>query len=478
MCPNRVAESMVCSAFETFLIGCMVRSSVSAAPKAVAGTEILTEIVGTAGAASSALSLKNIGPCGAKGPWGAVRGERIFYMKTIKTASSTTMELFENFALRHKLNAIKDARTGHGNMIDDATFGPNWKQSMIAWMKDRIFDISYIHSSYDRAAIAKYLPNARLFTISREPVSRFISACNMFLGSGPDDVVARKSIDMKFQHRVFNSVAFQFGQPEAREQALQIQDVARAEKAFAAANMDRILASVEGPMRFYTSPHDEDIPGGFDLVMITERLDESYMVLRSMLCWSFLDLLTRSMPLSLPDQDHRSRAHEYHDTLSEVGRSKVLSLNALDVRIHEAALRAFNETVSTRYPGGQESLSRDVLLFKRFKHLHSAACLACCEGDKPLLNPTGKPVRSLAAIDCSAVRESCSVMMLRSTIKHCHSGSSGGAYAAEDTIFASLHACNGTFQEVAVCPMHHEDMCATGELCLQQGETSLKRIFL
>ena len=49
-------------------------------------------------AAAAASAWTNLGPCGANGRWGETVEEKIFFLKTIKTAGSTTRFIFLRFA--------------------------------------------------------------------------------------------------------------------------------------------------------------------------------------------------------------------------------------------------------------------------------------------------------------------------------------------------------------------------------------------
>ena len=176
----------------------------------------------------------NLGPCGAaaSGRWGEATEERLFFLKTIKTAGSTVRGMFDRFAEAEGLGRLGsvmpggilfNAREGQAEWLPCA----QWRPPDCNWPVRRVpagsspFHYAGDHSSYMPDQIREYLPGARMVTVSREPLGSAISAISLFFEGMPlDKFVDRattNSLARKDQVVSVNSVAFQLGVPAAAE---------------------------------------------------------------------------------------------------------------------------------------------------------------------------------------------------------------------------------------------------------------------
>ena len=129
--------------------------------------------------------------CGAaaSGRWGEAPSERIFFMKTTKTAGSELRQMFERFAISAHMGRLSSSRPGGVLFSDVSTLlGPTWLSSKHlrqpnhhlsggdirprASPGNSPFDIADDHSSWVPRIIDQRLPGARLLTISRDPLAR------------------------------------------------------------------------------------------------------------------------------------------------------------------------------------------------------------------------------------------------------------------------------------------------------------------
>ncbi|KAH8084476.1 galactose-3-O-sulfotransferase 3 [Aureococcus anophagefferens] len=250
-------------------------------------------------AAAAASAWTNLGPCGANGRWGETVEEKIFFLKTIKTAGSTTRFIFLRFARGERMALLRSSNPGH-ILLDSTGRSQRW-------------------------ALATYLPGARWVTVSRDVPSRVVSAIAMFHGDmSPRDYfsgcaaldrglcrgVAVKRPGLSENVHIWNSVAWQLGERAAAppiDFARPHASVKRLERADASALVDL----VEG-----------NHSGAFALVMLTERYDESLVLLRSIFCWRWMDLLTQQPPVAPVQQDRRNR-QEKHDRPKSVKAPEV-----------------------------------------------------------------------------------------------------------------------------------------------------------
>ena len=60
----------------------------------------------------SRIPYKNLGRCGATGRWGEALEEKLFFLKTTKTAGSSIRSLFVRFARSERLAVLRSTQPG------------------------------------------------------------------------------------------------------------------------------------------------------------------------------------------------------------------------------------------------------------------------------------------------------------------------------------------------------------------------------
>lgn len=269
-------------------------------------------------------SYKNLGQCGASGRWGEAPEEKLFFLKTTKTAGSSIRSLFARFARSERMAVLRSTQDGgilfpadgrSQRWVESRHFEPVSAGSARARSGPAVYDVAYDHSTMDVPALRRHLPGARCFTSSREVVSRIVSAIALFrdeataqtyfngcrkltprnLCAGPFSDAARLS---RNNHRIWNSVAWQLGAPLPRAD---FTPTGRDVLDDAAARLARI--PVDRYERFVEGPGNDT----FALVLLVERLDESLVLLRSLLCWRWVDIITEEPPLAPMMQEAGAR---------------------------------------------------------------------------------------------------------------------------------------------------------------------------
>ncbi|KAH8075285.1 galactose-3-O-sulfotransferase [Aureococcus anophagefferens] len=266
-------------------------------------------------AAAAASAWTNLGPCGANGRWGETVEEKIFFLKTIKTAGSTTRFIFLRFARGERMALLRSSNPGH-ILLDSTGKSQRWVDAKrfddVGAARPRPagasrYDVALDHATLDAQALATYLPGARWVTVSRDVPSRVVSAIAMFHGDmSPRDYfsgcaaldrglcrgVAVKRPGLSENVHIWNSVAWQLGERAARAPI----DFAALRPSAKRSDAAALVDLVEG-----------NHSGAFALVMLTERYDESLVLLRSIFCWRWMDLLTQQPPVAPVQQDKRNR---------------------------------------------------------------------------------------------------------------------------------------------------------------------------
>lgn len=136
-----------------------------------------------------------------------------------------------------------------------------------------------------------------------------------------------------FQVKIWNSFAWQLGVHEAA-QPMMLCCAKEARAAFSRVDLKPFIV--------------HDLNHRFDFILVTDQYDESLVLLRHKMCWSWSDMIAPGAPLSTPIQDGRS----YHkasrtkaEALDPTVRAWLQSLNYLDMQHHQVVLAKFQRAV-------------------------------------------------------------------------------------------------------------------------------------
>ena len=415
-------------------------------------------------ACAAAAAAADLGPCGARGRYGEAPNETLFYLKTIKTASSSLRFLFLRFARAERLAALRGRRAG-GQFFDAATAkgDTRWPAEFEDPGESRsppgAFDVAFDHSTWDAAALDRYLPRARKFASSRDVVARAVSAIAYFhRDATPDEYFGGCRIVegglcggwSRLQHaekdavHVWNSVAWQL-RARAAARPLDFRRPAAEAARLAAADVSEAVGAVRGAV--------------FDFVVVAERYDASLVLLRSKLCWRWLDVVGPEPPLAPAPQDASRRAsHRAAAPLRNVTARTLVALNVLDGRIHAAARDAFD--AARRAYGG--NFDRDVAFFRAYKFALLVTCVVC---------RARLPPRALAAYAdaCGDLRPTCRDLAAHEsripTETDVAARRSRDA-RAEAALVALVAGCPVPLATAEVCPAGDRSLCRAGPLCL------------
>lgn len=352
-----------------------------------------------------AAAYTNIGRCGVapSGRWGEDKREQVFFMKTHKTAGSSLRELFIRFAVQGGKRILRTNLPG-GKLCTQAGMSSAWVPAKHMWpprTAGAMYDVAFDHSTFDRQRLSEYMPNASLVTVSREPLARVVSACAFFHGEAtPAACLAAldKACGDPLQNQIWNSIAWHF-RVEAAEQRINFCDKrspAAVARKLDSVDLSQTLQDIEGASGFF--------------VMLTERLDESLVLLRSLHCWRWADVVMPGPPLQQQLQKHTERKSFQKQDQQRPAmpdgllKARLLALNRLDIHIHNASVRKF-ETLVERY-GGELQLANDVAFLRRYQLALAVACLTCSKEDPP-----GSFLPSLHDLSCDDLSCICGALL-------------------------------------------------------------------
>ncbi|XP_006819082.1 galactosylceramide sulfotransferase-like [Saccoglossus kowalevskii] len=264
---------------------------------------------------------------------------KIVFLKTYKTASTTTCTIIQRYALIRNLTFALP-KTKHFHMFDEvAPFNTN----MVYKYNDRKqgqYDLVASHLIFNKEKLEKVVIDAKYITILREPVTRFESHFSYFEAAKYLKITKRRNALETFfktpdkyimkpgnflgKHHLHNGMAFTLGMSEY---------IHLANESFLQKNIDQL---------------DREL----DLVMISEYYDESLLLLKKLLCWEWEDILYISKGI---------RSDKYKINLSDTLVEKIKQYNSVDVKLYQH----FNQTFWQRVANYGPQFNNDLLEFRQ-----------------------------------------------------------------------------------------------------------------
>ncbi|XP_072039178.1 galactosylceramide sulfotransferase-like, partial [Amphiura filiformis] len=281
---------------------------------------------------------------------------------THKTGSTTMASIFERFGYRRNL-MFALPKLKH-------VFATNsfFSRKGVFARFHLHFDILDNHAVYYRPEMEKTVPNATYITILRDPVTQLESTFGYFEmaeGMGISKHPNPFEMFMQKPHFYYDTTKYTM---KTRSRNGQLYDLGFINtKLFD--NTSAILKKIDSL--------DKD----FDLVLITEYFDESLILKKKQLCWSFDDIIYISNGI-------RSKSHRY--TISDKLKSKIRQWNAGDVLLYNHFNRTLWQKIKDYGPTFQVDL-------EEFRRLEKEALNRCVDTksldrhdkreDKFILNP-------------------------------------------------------------------------------------------
>ncbi|XP_071489151.1 galactosylceramide sulfotransferase-like [Diadema antillarum] len=271
--------------------------------------------------------------------------QRVVYIKTHKTGSTTLASIFERYAYLRNLDvAVPPIKRNH--VLSD--FGL-FQTSMTIKIKKRNrtdFDMIVNHVRYNRGQMDIAVPRAKYISIIRHPVAQFESFFGYFefprrLHINTSDPFETFMSDVKgfyakkvFQWpRIRNGQLYDFGFDHKYDE-----------------NQTKIKEKIK------------ELAREIDLVMINEYYDESLILLRKMMCWDYEDILYISNGV-------RSQSHRY--PITEETEQRILSWNAGDIMLYDH----FNETFWKKVHDYGDSFGLDLAHFRALQRDVKDECI-------------------------------------------------------------------------------------------------------
>ncbi|PIK57633.1 putative galactosylceramide sulfotransferase isoform X2 [Apostichopus japonicus] len=212
--------------------------------------------------------------------------QRIVFLKTHKTASTTMASVFERYGYYRNLTFA----VGKRHVLSFEYKFSRGNVMKFPKMKGKPFDMLTNHARYSREEMNAVVPNATYITILRKPEDQVDSAFGYFemyrgmkIGSEPNPLETFMDDPMKYYkgHKYHmwqlsrNGMLFDLGLDHKYDEDDQ-----------------KINEKIK------------ELAGEFDLVLISEYLDESLLLMKKLLCWEYTDIVYLSSGI-------RSKSHRY-----------------------------------------------------------------------------------------------------------------------------------------------------------------------
>ncbi|XP_072266473.1 galactose-3-O-sulfotransferase 2-like isoform X2 [Pyxicephalus adspersus] len=267
----------------------------------------------------------------------------IFFLKTHKTASSTIINILFRYGEFHNLTfafPVRSSLYSYPNFFS-ASYVDGFSVD-----GNKTFNIMCHHMRFMLTEVKKVMPNDTFyFTVMRNPISLFESSFSYWRKNTP--FVKAKNLEdflnnssayydavTQNRHLVKNLMAFDLGFDPKENKTI---------------NKIQFMLNLTDTI--------------FDLVLITEYFDESLILLKEALCWSFDDVL--SFPLN-------RRSNNTMKTLTLETQEKIKRWNSLDWQLYVHFNNSFWELVEKF---GRERMQHEIGILQMKRAEMEKTCL-------------------------------------------------------------------------------------------------------
>ncbi|XP_077868862.1 galactose-3-O-sulfotransferase 2-like [Saccoglossus kowalevskii] len=272
---------------------------------------------------------------------------RVVFIKTHKTASSTTASIIQRFGYTRNLSFVVPSRT----QIISSTSGFN--RSMLNSRKypplngGKHYDILTNHVRYNRHEMEAVIPNATYITILRHPVNQIVSAFSYFRWA---QVINR-------YHGNKNAlVTFMENPAKFPKYKMRFWWQSHNGQLYDLGFRNNYANITDDVIHKYIEILDKEM----DLVLITEYFDESLLVLKKQLCWSMDDIIY--IPKGVGTSRH---------ILTQQTRDRIMQWNRGDFLLYEH----FNRTLWEKITDYGPAFERDLQQFRDKRHTTMEECV-------------------------------------------------------------------------------------------------------
>ncbi|GFU55664.1 galactosylceramide sulfotransferase [Trichonephila clavipes] len=270
----------------------------------------------------------------------------IVFLKTHKCAGSSIQNILMRYGDKHKLNFVMP-RTG--NYLGHPT---PFSRTMVSRHHSFTYNILAHHTRLDYKEIRAVMPSNSIFiTIVRDPIQIFESSFSYY------------SFDKLFKCDIHKFIKYL---PKFSNKFLS----RRFRGKFGANQMFFDLGGDPEMFRNTTQilQYLDKLESWFHLVLVAERMEESLVLLKHLLCWDIDDVVAFKL---------NARNPIYRSNLTDMEKQRLLKLNYADALLYDRFLKKFDREVEAF---GRERMADETAeLRKRTLEWYEL----CVEGEKP-----------------------------------------------------------------------------------------------
>ncbi|XP_077545408.1 galactosylceramide sulfotransferase-like [Haemaphysalis longicornis] len=279
----------------------------------------------------------------------------VCFLKTHKCASSAVQNLLMRYGDSHDLRFVLPSWSNY------LGFTELFNRSMAAGHPP--FDMLAHHARFNESEMRAVLgPDPVFITIVREPATLFESLYSYY----DFERVTRLNLEQLERARRNQSLSGLLKNLTRKQTKLNL--------GFNQMSFDLGLEPDQFGNESTVRGFVQRMDATFDLVMVAERMNESLVLLRDLLCWSLDDVVLFRL---------NARQKRYRHTLSPELAEDFRALNSADVQLYEHFKRRFDQRVREF---GQERMARELFLLEertRFWHRRCVKEVSALQTSEP-----------------------------------------------------------------------------------------------
>lgn len=274
------------------------------------------------------------------------------YLKTHKTGSSSIQNCFFRYAYQHDLIVAVKLEPQNSSFTRDMVMDPGFFRTTL----NQSYAMLLQHTIFNEKEVKAILPRDTVYiTVIRSPVAQFESLYDFFLRGNPVCHVNESFSD--FSDQVTRE---QRNHALVRESDCRFHTFGRNQNAFDLGMRPSDFDSEEAVDRFISF-----VGQRFDLVMITEKMDESTILMKHLLCWTTRDVVFLHLNQRIEKQAKQS--------LSEEQKTAILSINNVDARLYQHFSAKLEQAIDDF---GRERMAEEVADLKKERTKLTDECIS------------------------------------------------------------------------------------------------------
>ncbi|XP_050413956.2 galactosylceramide sulfotransferase [Patella vulgata] len=304
----------------------------------------------------------------------------VAFLKVHKACSSTVLNIIYRFGFQRGLTFVLPRK---GNYLGGRSSSrPIEKHRILPPSLNKTYDMLCNHVIFNKTIFGHYLPRDTVYiAIVRDPYERFRSAYHYY--------------------RTVYRIGYLIHGPTGAdhfEQFIANQDIYEPTNPYHSYTNNRMAVDFGFPTKYFKNStkmlkYVQDLDLTFDLVMITERFDESMILLRRMLNWSFKDILYIKL---------NALKNKPKNNINSTMMDKVKKFSELDYILYNYFYEKFDKRVKQQ----PSNFSDEVSVFTSIREQVATFCLTTTSNETYLWVADTKwsEAFTISYMDCKQIK--------------------------------------------------------------------------